>query len=284
MKKSLATSLVCVVAAMFVVSGSPSAQSGVPLVFDTTFNCPDWNQGLGLGDAQVCGSGDGIAGNGAWTTSSGSQDQITAAANNAAGAGGKGFRHWRGDGYNNTGGGIRIAVPVSMSNFWIRYYMRYQAGFSWQNGRPGGTKENYWHAGTSKAIYFGFGFGVLRFVNNGNPYNTSITWNDIMGGSASDGQWHLIEYHVQADTNGSNGVGEVWVDGVKVFNRSDVNWNRGPWDSFVLGSNEETPTNGQDMYTDYDDLAVSTVGRIGPVGGSTSSNVPTAPLNLRIIP
>jgi hypothetical protein len=60
--------------------------------------------------------------------------------------------------------------------------MRYQAGFAWSGGRPGGTKENYWNIGESKAIYFGFSGGVLRFVANGTPYVSSLTWNNIMGG------------------------------------------------------------------------------------------------------
>lgn len=261
----------------------PAARAIVPLIFQTTFNCPDWNQSMGLTDAAVCAAGDGISGNGAWTTSAGSRDQIFAAANNPSGDGFKGYRHVRGDGLNNQGSGLRIGLPTSVSEFWVRFYMRYAAGFRWQNGEPAGTKENYWHAGETRAIYFGFGFGTLRFVANGNPYYSTIKWSTIMGGSTGDGKWHLFEYYIKADTNGANGLGKIWVDGTLVFDQSNLNWNRGPWQEFGLGSNQDSPANGSDSYTDYDDLAVSTVGRIGPVSGGSIPTLPAAPTNLRII-
>ena len=92
---------------------------------------------------------------------------------------------------------------------------------------------------------------------NGLPYNSSYKWNDIMGGSTGDGKWHLYEYFVQTDTNGSNGLGKIWVDGKLVLDRNDLNWHSGVWQDFLLGSNQETPTNGKDSYTDYDDVLVT---------------------------
>jgi hypothetical protein len=124
---------------------------------------------------------------------------------------------------------------------------------------------------------------VLRFVANGYPYNSSITWNDINGGSVGDGRWHCYEYFVQSDTNGSNGIGKIWVDNVQVFDANNLSWHNGSWSYFVLGSNQETPTNGKDSYTDYDDLAVSTSGRIGPIGAVTTAIRPSAPTNVQII-
>jgi hypothetical protein len=281
-KKFGFTASVCTVAVLS-LSQSPAAQSTVPLIFSTTFNCPDWNQGMGLTDALVCATGDGILGSGAWTTSAGSQDQIVAAANNPAGTG-KGFRHWRGDGYNNNGGGLRIVLPAAATKMWVRFYMRYQAGFAWQNGHPGGTKETYWNVGQgARAFYVGFGFGQLRFVANGHSWDSNYTWDQLNQGSVGDGRWHCIEYFTQVDTNGSNGLGKMWVDGVQIINATNVNWNGGPWTDFHLGSNQETPINGHDFYTDYDDIAISTSGYIGPLtGGATSGGVPSAPTNLRI--
>src|SRR5512144_419349 len=108
---------------------TPFAQSS--FVWQTTFNCNDWNQTMGLTDAAVCASGDGISGSGGWTTAGHPNgDEITVAANNPAGAGGKGFRHWRADGQNSNGGGINVNLPSPMPELWVRWYMRYQLGFA----------------------------------------------------------------------------------------------------------------------------------------------------------
>ena len=93
-------------------------------------------------------------------------------------------------------------------------------------------------------------------------------------------QWHLYEYHLKQ--NGSAGVVEIWVDGVRVLNKTNANLGSNPWDSFILGSNQATVTGcSPDCYTDYDDIAISTVGQIGPavpVGTPTIA----APRNLRV--
>jgi hypothetical protein len=41
------------VAALVLLFPLQSGAQGVPLVFQTTFNCPDWNQSMGLSDSNV---------------------------------------------------------------------------------------------------------------------------------------------------------------------------------------------------------------------------------------
>ena len=63
-----------------------------------------------------------------------------------------------------------------------------------------------------------------------------------------------------------------------------MSWNDGggsKWSNFVLGDNQNAPSNGKSMYTDYDDIAVSTTA-IGPLN-STLPPLPSAPQSLRII-
>jgi len=72
------------------------------------------------------------------------------------------------------------------------------------------------------------------------------------------GQWHLFEYHV----NQSKGIVELWINGTLVLNRSGLDLGDVPWSYFELGSNQYDVANGG--HTDYDDIAVSTDGRIGP--------------------
>jgi hypothetical protein len=53
----------------------------------------------------------------------------------------------------------------------------------------------------------------------------------------------------------------------------------GGWQNAEIGDNQNQPANGTDMYTDYDDFALSNVARVGCLGGPP----PAAPTNLRIV-
>ncbi len=280
--RTLATfviSTACVVAALW--SQTPRAQT-VPLVFQTTFDCTDWIQGMGGGDASVCSSGDGIAGSGDWITSSGSKDQIIAAANNPSGSGGKGFRHWRGNGSNNTGGGLTITLPAPVTEMWVRFYMKFSLGFAWSGGAPLYTKDHYWGACGSGCVIFGIQGSNSWGVNyNGSVnYPSSRTWSQSQGGSTGDGQWHLYEYHLKQ--NGTAATIEIWIDGVRYLNRTNADLGNTPWRSFKLGENQSSVTGCvPDCYTDYDDIAISTTGQIGPVTAPTPGAI-AAPQNLRL--
>ena len=126
-----------------VLPGTSSAQ--VPLVWQTTFDnasCPDKPNAPGehwrTSDyfAQLPGvypcPGNGITPWAAHPTPR--DDRIIAEANNPGGGGGKGFRHYRCDGTNCGGGGIKIDLPTGYTELWARFYMRYQLGFAWLNG------------------------------------------------------------------------------------------------------------------------------------------------------
>jgi len=278
--KTLAVSLVLGFIALLSWPESSKAQS-VPVVFQTTFNCPDWNQSMGLTDAVVCSAGDGIAGSGMWTAN-GYGDEITANANNPGGGGGKGFRHYRGNGQNSDGGGLQITLPTSVREMWVRFYMRYSLGFAWSGGAPSYTKENYWGACGSGCVVFGIqgnhSWGVN--YNGATNYPSSLSWSASQGGSTGDGKWHAYEYHLKQ--NGTAGTIEVWVDGVRYLNTTTANLGSTPWQSFKLGENQADVTGCSPIcYTDYDDIAISTTGYIGPIGGAPSGTIPP-PQNLRV--
>jgi hypothetical protein len=291
--------VVCGLAVLALPTYSQQLQSAPTIVWQTTFDCPEWNQTMGLGDADVCEVGDGIAGWGSWMLRPSKPDSITAAANFPGGGGGRGFRSMRGDGVNQNGGALKITLPSLMTEVWVRWYMRYQAGFNWANGRPYYTKELYFNDMLTNAPVFVSGFSFGNFgVNkvfpqpsdNMNSGGTPGSWNNIMGGPVGDGKFHAYEVHVKMDTNGSNGIAETWIDGVQVHRRTNVNWGgtspgwlKG-WSFFTVAINQsEIANNGVDMYTDFDDFAVSSSGYIGPIGGGTPQPTgPAPPLNLRI--
>jgi hypothetical protein len=246
-------------------------------VFQTTFNCPDWDQFMGTLDSDVCSNGDGISGHGNWLMN-GSPDLITAAANNPAGGGGKGFRHLRGNGTNINGGGLQISLPTSVNEMWVRFYMRYSLGFQWSGGGPGYTKDHYWGGCGSGCIIFGIQGGAWGInYNGGTNHPSSLNWSASQGGATGDGLWHVYEYHVKQ--NGAAGTIEIWVDNVRVLNKT-ADLGNTPWRDFALGENQSAVTGcvGTSCYTDYDDIAISTTGRVGPIG----TVFPPAPRNLRV--
>jgi hypothetical protein len=282
----------CVIATL--ASAHTAAAQSVPLVFQTTFNCPEWNQSMGLADADVCNPNDDVAGNGGWTTSAGSRDQITAPANNPAGAGGRGFRHWVGDGVNNTGGGIRVDFPSGgLSEMWFRYYIRFESGFRW--GSPTYMKTIYCNRGQPGTFYFGI-FGTIgghveQDPTGGGNKLSSVTWSQWQGGSVGDGRFHSLEVHVKMNSTGSSsdGVMEFWLNGAKIYSNSNIHFADTTGARFIdcaVGENHNNPQNGRDVYVDFDDIAVSGSGYIGPTYGGGAGPVPppAAPTNVRILP
>jgi len=91
-------------------------------------------------------------------------------------------------------------------------------------------------------------------------------WKAFMEGGVGDGKWHCYEIHIKMDTNGKDGVAQWWLDDRKVIERHDVRFGgHGGWQQIVIGSNRNSPANGRDMAIEFDDVAISRTGRIGPV-------------------
>lgn len=252
----------------------------VSLPWSTSFNCSGWE----YGDSLNC---DGVKPYGAWTCN-GTPEQITSSANYSGGGGGRGQRHWEGDGSNENSGGLAVEFNSAQKNLWIRWYMRYQSGFSWDYLNY--DKILYIHTGVTNnaaIIEFAYGNSFSIYAQDAGGHNYMDTgWEKIMGGSRGDGKWHCYEIHLKMDTNGSNGVAELWVDGNKSGSKSNVNFgaNSG-WEWFLIGSNQATPNNGGCRYVDFDDIAVSNTGYIGPFDGNDPpdpSDPPEEPTDLKI--
>jgi chitodextrinase/DNA-binding XRE family transcriptional regulator len=209
-------------------------------------------------------------------------DEITSAANYLGGGGGNGMRHYIGDGQNigGQGMGIYFSSPY-LTEFYFRWYMRYQAGFAWST------------LGYQKLIYPNPQSAVLDFVN-GNDWsltsqNTGVNYTRTGGGwhtiqangqATSDGNWHAYEVRMKAEVDGNDGILEVWVDGAKIWSRLDINMdsiNGRPFTGFGILTNQNSPSNGGCVAVDLDDFAISTSGPIGPIGGSNPLPDTTAP-------
>lgn len=252
------------------------------IIFSTTFAdalCPTWNQTMGLSDAAVCQVGDGIAGYGAWTAPNHPNgDEIVSAANNPGGGGGKGFRHWVGNGANNGGGMLLVTFPAR-SELWIRYYVREQLGFAW-NPTTIFQKQLYINTNIPGTLYWGVhsGFvgGHVEQDDGGNDlpgnYLTSMSWAASQGGSSTgDGTFHRMELHLRMNSPGGahNGILECWYDGTKLLSFTNVRFSLvdgATWSKMNVSANENDPQSGSpsiDQYTDFDDIAISDSGYIG---------------------
>ncbi len=269
------TIFICVIAAS-------SLNAAVGLPWSTTYNCPEWNQSQG---SPSC---DGLVFGGGWTCN-GIGEQITSDANYPGGAGDKGQRHWEGDGSNVNSGGLSLYFNTPQKELWIRWYMRYEEGFKWSTLLY--DKWLYIRTGaTSIDVIPGFcngngvAAGVQGSVDNYQIYNDSRGWQYVYG-NESDGSWFCVEIHIKMDTNGSDGVGELWLNGELIASNYAVNYSRGNptaqqgWTWFLIGSNQSSPNNGRPMYVDFDDFYVTNTrpsnkdanGKyfIGPLGSSS---------------
>jgi len=259
---------------LFILAGYGTGEASVTLPWSTTFNCPAWTQSDGLGTTQV--NCDGLSGWGGWTCNPGAkEEQITAIANNpnnTSGVGSKGQRQWDGDGKNINSGSLSLTFAQPPTEFWIRFYMKYPLGYQWNPLQY--VKILYFDSGQPGEFALGW-YGPDDFQHR--PYSDArqvlhcsspnCGWTTTMGGSVGDGQWHYYETHLKADTDGTNGISEQWIDGKKIMSFTDVNFglSGAGWTYIILGSNQHSPNNGGCVAVDFDDFAISTTGYIGPL-------------------
>lgn len=261
MNKTLLIALVTIVmGVIFTLLSLTKVSAAVNLPWTTTFDCVDWEQGQPL-------SCDGFTQWGDWTCN-GDKTAITGDANYSGGYGGRGARFYAGDGVNVNSCGLRVVFNSLQPEIWVRWYMRYEVGFQWSPLVY--DKWLYFDAGTNHSVvaqWYGSDEVNIWSCAEGNHMSADNKgWSSTMGGLTSDGQWHFYEVHLKMDTNGSNGIGEIWVDGVRSLLATDIYYGTvGGWDCFHFYSNQRIPNNGRNMYVDFDDVAVSNTGYIGPI-------------------
>jgi hypothetical protein len=181
---------------------------------------------------------------------------------------------------------------VNSSKVWLRWYMRYSAGFEWgQSNPPHYAKEMYWQPSNGAIFDWSNGrFCVALFWASGcgTPVDTQASvdfeWKDLwdnpaIPGIQSDGSWHCFEGHLDMP----GGVAKIWIDDTLVLDVKNSPVTGKANFQVVHTSNQNTVMNGA-HYTDFDDIAISQTQRIGCLGssGGTGGTTPSAPTNLRI--
>lgn len=248
--------------------------------WSTTFNCSDWTQPAAL-------SCDGVESNddSAYAGSQGSQ--ILSAANNSSGGGGSGYRtYYTGDEVNEMSSMMNIELPTGITEFWLRWYYRIPDGQSMDD--IGEHKIAYlFDTTTGHAVDWpaqGFDQAMLSNVGTDRYFDNlpGGSWSDIYGDTTADGRWICFEVHAKlGDSGQSNGVFDLWVNGVNQVHITDVNWSAERWENIEIPQNHRVFTlNGNNPH-DIDDMAVATLSytgfvkdagnrdMIGPVGEST---------------
>ena len=289
--------LFCALIILFTIIFTPVSFAAVSLPWSTTYNCADWAQKTASIPATSLLNCDGLSQYGEWATQNGSREQVTPAANYFGGAGGSGQRHWTGDGITNNSGGLSLSLNPQ-TEVWIRWYMRYEAGFQFNPLNQ--YKVAFLNPNTSPSIIIGYNWSdqlTIHPQSVGNPIQSTIGtgWNAIMvnggtdanGNKTADGQWHLWEVHIKMYTTtlgSSDGIAQLWIDGIQRINATNVYFGTTTIDTFEIGSNSRFPNNGRDMAVDYDDIAISTTGYIGPISGGSASDTtpPSAPSGVAV--
>lgn len=243
--------------------------------WETTFDCAEQTQFVGTLDC------DGMNWSGDYSTD-GHVTTIESSANNPSGLGGYGAKFWKNDGENANSGTIAVTFPSAQDEVWVRWYERYQSGFQW--GASTDVKSLYFKA-TGSNPYVGYQYGNYRMYWGGSlgpwPAGAAGGWDDVYG-TASDGTWHCFEVYMKMDTNGANGIGRLWVDGVLVAEETTIDFGTiSGWDYFNFLSNQKYPDNGEAMYVDFDDMVVYNTtppntdddgnAYIGPLGETSST-------------
>lgn len=249
------------------VTPSAITANAVTLPWSTTYNCPETDQ-----FQQGWPNCDGLGVWGLWTAN-GKGEQITTAANNPLGGGGRGQRQWNGDGHNVVSGGARISFsPVN--EIYVRWYMRYQLGYKWE------------HLSYDKILYFS-GTNIPEFYSEDywnfyvSGYDHTIPsagFSTANGGATGDGKFHCYEIHEKINPGTNDDIGEFWLDGTYKGRVTGFDYN-GPFTGFGIGENQDSPANGTTAYVDFDDIAIQTT---GPIGCLSSATPPAAPTHLRV--
>lgn len=126
----------------------------------------------------------------------------------------------------------------------------------------------------------------IGFRQNASGYNSANRF--VM----QRARWYTVEVRRRLNDSGDNGIFQMWIDGVLMFNYTNVRF-RTPWDGnlgsdFAYGTNfimiSDYVGNGVSSQTQsvfYDDIRMSTA-YMGT--GVPPTVLPAAPRNLRIIP
>ena len=173
-------------------------------------------------------------------------------------------------------GGVQFLVTLPKSEeLWLSYYVKFEKGFDFRLGGKlpgltsgegkytGGNKPNKGEGWSARYMWRKHGEGViyLYYIDMPGKWGENIKLEFYF----KPGKWHKLVQHVKLNTNSkTNGVLEVWIDGVKKLSRDDIRLrlkDRGLIDSFYFstfhgGNNKDWAPHVKSVAL-FDDIVVS---------------------------
>lgn len=212
---------------------------------------------------------------------------------------------------NDVSGGLNIVFPALLQEYWFRSYIYYPRELGW--GIQNGWKTFYfdtvagldgWYfdfpQNSETGFYFqtkdanGQNIGYVKSVGYGDPWLES---NNRQG----FGRWIPIEIHAKNGTTRTNGVLQVWVDGVLILDKRTQDFGMDGFRQIRVGSNgnaaiaAEPSAINKAVPIGFDDMVISTTDTnlntdaqnnkfIGPIGwvNGGDATAPSAPIGLSI--
>jgi len=272
--------------------------------WSTTYSCDEWTSYSQYGGAEITGC-DGVERNGGQQCEQEGTDkyeEIISDANYSSGGGGKGQRHYTAfyggidpDTGENYSGGTKVDWSVSattVTEFWFRFYIRFDDELTFNSDELGSMAAKvinvYNSLDTKSFVNIPAGADDLRLRKEYAPAESfecsDCGWQTSGFGEGApnyegSNTWHYVEVHFKRESASESEDGEfhLWVDGgsPKILDTS-VDWGLNPgeyFDYIILGSTVHAMDNAACAGFDFDDLAFSTNGYIGPVsdsGGNTT--------------
>jgi len=241
------------------------------VLLNTTFDCPE--RTITSTGQNIC---DGLDVIDRYSANGTHDTQITSAANNPSGQGGRGYRHWIGTTVNNHSSAFRADFSEGQDELWVRWYARYQEGFSWA-GIASHKVLYYW--GSSAQWYYllypheelTHDLDTIGIQINGlsgpvsYSYRTKTNgWATTQGGRTADGNWDSYEAYTKINSQAgvADGILRIWINGILVLENEAVDYrtSSAPADGLVrnidIGQNHNVAANPTPYYEDFDDIKI----------------------------
>jgi len=195
--------------------------------------------------------------------------EVLAAAKNPTSPGQYGSRSYISDqSANRMTSPHRFNPSSPLTEFWMRWYSRYELGFDWGGSvGPGYHKLIYCKTASGgyliiepSTVTLGGDWGFATPVGTSQRDGT-YNWPDFFG-ATSDGLFHRFDTHVKMDTDSTDGAFQLWIDGTVVVNLTGIDISggnagmRAGFDRLDFIENQSLPAHTGIKYLDTDDVAI----------------------------